>query len=265
MPTPLLSVITPCFKPGQFLSSCIESLAGQNQSGDIEHIVVDGGSGPETLSELRRLSKCHPHLKFLSEPDKGQSDALNKGVRLARGRWVGLLNVDDSYEPDLFKSLLPLLSKQPGSNVLVGNCRLADARGHVIGINRPTATTWDQLILGEPWFDFPCNPCSYFYPRYIHEVIGDYDVNDHHTMDLDFLIRLSAVLTFEMHDQIWGTFVMHDDCKTVKLSQQQGIGLQKQIVRTRHLHAASVLTRARVALKRRILQSRFYRLLAPEC
>jgi glycosyltransferase involved in cell wall biosynthesis len=265
MAAPLVTIITPCFKPGEFLSTCIEGVARLSQSGDVEHIVVDGGSGPETLSELRRLSEHHPHLQFLSEPDKGQSDALNKGVRLARGRWVGLLNVDDSYEPDLFKSLVPLLSKQPATSVHVGNCRLADATGHLIGINRPTATTWDQLILGEPWFDFPCNPCAYFYPRDIHEVIGDYDVGDHHTMDLDFLIRLSAVLPFEMHDQIWGTFVMHEDCKTVKLGQQQGIGVQKQNVRARHLHAASALTRARVALKRRLLQSRFSRLLAPEC
>ena len=95
--TPLLSIITPVYNGEKFILGCIESVVAQNCAG-VEHIVVDGGSTDRTVQILREKAETHPHLRWISEPDSGQSDALNKGIALARAEYIGILNVDDFYE-----------------------------------------------------------------------------------------------------------------------------------------------------------------------
>jgi glycosyltransferase involved in cell wall biosynthesis len=89
-----ISVITPSFNQGRFLSECIESV--QTQTGvDVEHIITDAGSTDETLDVLNR----YPHLKWSSESDEGMSDGINKGFLNASGKWVMWLNCDDYFLP----------------------------------------------------------------------------------------------------------------------------------------------------------------------
>src|SRR3954454_12381822 len=86
---PLVSIVTPCLEPGERLARCLESVAAQTYP-RIEHIVVDGGSTDGTVKELRKRG-----VRFVSEPDDGQTQAINKGFALARGDWLGWLNADD--------------------------------------------------------------------------------------------------------------------------------------------------------------------------
>src|SRR6058998_2090201 len=91
---PGFSIITPSFNQARFLEENIQSVL--TQAGvSVEHIVVDGGSTDGTVEIL----KSYPHLRWISEPDRGQSHALNKGFRMATGEILGWLNADDSYEP----------------------------------------------------------------------------------------------------------------------------------------------------------------------
>src|SRR5688572_1037654 len=101
---PLVSIVTPSLNQGRYLDEAIRSVQGQDYP-RLEHVVVDGGSTDETLDVLRR----HPHLRWVSEPDGGQSDAVNKGFRLARGEIFGWLNADDYYLPGAVAAAVAVL------------------------------------------------------------------------------------------------------------------------------------------------------------
>src|SRR4249919_3843647 len=97
-----VSVLTPSYGYGRFIADSIESVIRQDGM-RIEHIVQDGGSEDETLNVLRSYGD---HVTWTSEPDKGQSDALNKALAMATGRWVAWLNADEYYLPGGLASLI---------------------------------------------------------------------------------------------------------------------------------------------------------------
>ena len=97
---PLVSIITPSFNKGPYIEETIMSIRNQTYQ-NIEHIVFDGASTDETISILEKYNK---NLKWISEPDKGQSDAINKGWRIAKGDIIAYLNADDTYLTDAVES-----------------------------------------------------------------------------------------------------------------------------------------------------------------
>src|ERR1700758_618457 len=103
---PKISIVTPSFNQASFIVETLNSVKGQNYPA-LEHLVMDGGSTDETVEILQRLSgqPGWEHLHWISEPDLGQSDALNKGFRLASGEIVGWLNSDDLYRPNCFAKM----------------------------------------------------------------------------------------------------------------------------------------------------------------
>ena len=96
----MISIITPSFNQGAYIEQTIQSVLRQDYE-LVEHIVVDGGSTDGTVDILKR----YPHLVWMSEKDRGQADALNKGLALAKGDIVGWVNSDDYYEHDIFGSV----------------------------------------------------------------------------------------------------------------------------------------------------------------
>lgn len=100
MEYPKISIVTPSFNQGQYIGEAIESVLNQGYP-NFEHIIIDNCSTDETLSVLNK----YPHLTVVSEPDEGQSDALNKGFRRATGDIIGWLNADDYYLPGTFETV----------------------------------------------------------------------------------------------------------------------------------------------------------------
>src|SRR5689334_1693035 len=98
--TPVFSVITPSFNRASLIEEAIASVQAQEMP-DVEHIVVDGGSNDGTQELLAQF----PHLRVVSEPDRGIYDALNKGFAMARGKIIALLNTDDSFAPGKFRKI----------------------------------------------------------------------------------------------------------------------------------------------------------------
>lgn len=95
-----ISIITPSYNQGIFIDDAIQSVLAQDYT-DFEHIIIDACSTDTTLTVLKK----YPHLKWISEPDEGQSDAINKGFKMAKGEVIGWLNADDFYLPGTFRKV----------------------------------------------------------------------------------------------------------------------------------------------------------------
>lgn len=115
---PLFSIVTPCMNRASNIGCAIESVLAQNWP-SFEHIVVDGGSTDGTLEVLAR----YPHLRVISEPDRNLYDAINKGLRLARGNQVGLLNSDDVYASGVFPVAAAALA-DPAVDMVIGGAEM---------------------------------------------------------------------------------------------------------------------------------------------
>jgi len=127
MPLPSLSVVTPSFNSGRFIDDAIQSVL-QQRAVAVEHIVTDGASTDDTIAVLKR----YPSVQWASEPDKGQSEAINKGFVRATGELVGWLNADDYYLPGGLYAIARAARQHPEADVIYGDCLFVDADGHIV-------------------------------------------------------------------------------------------------------------------------------------
>jgi len=209
----MISIITPVYNGEKFIESCLQAVIAQHCN-DVEHLLIDGGSTDDTIIIIKSYAQQYPHIRWISEPDHGQSDAMNKGIKLAIGNIITFLNVDDYYEPNVLKQINQLFKTLPDPSFVVGNCRIWDDQDRVIDLNRPSKLRLLDLVVGLNVNPYPCNPCAYFYHRSLHNQIGDYSIDDHHAMDLDFILRAVQVAHVKYVDQIWGNYRRIQGTKT---------------------------------------------------
>src|SRR4030095_949036 len=109
---PQLSVITPVFNGIRFMEFCIRNVIDQ-KCDDAEHIIIDGGSTGGTVELIKNYADRYRHIRWVSEPDRGQSEAMNKGIATAAGPILGFLNVDDFYEPGVLCEVVSMDTRLP--------------------------------------------------------------------------------------------------------------------------------------------------------
>ena len=226
-----LSIITPVYNGEKFIENCLLNVY-QQDCPRVEHIIIDGGSTDGSVDLARHWSWKYAHIRWISEKDRGQSDALNKGIALARGRILGMLNVDDTYEPGVLNRVLNLFQDLPEPALLVGNCNIWDNEGNLFTINKPNKLRLKDLLLGPHVNPLPFNPSAYFYHASLHKIIGNYNVNEHYVLDWDFLLRAVQVASVHYVDEIWGNFHMVEGSKTLKdLASGDSFVRQERVLR----------------------------------
>jgi glycosyltransferase involved in cell wall biosynthesis len=204
---PIISVITPSFNSGKYLEQAIRSVLAQNYP-DFEHIVVDGGSTDGTLEILKK----YPHLKWISEPDKGQSHAMNKGFAMSTGDIIVYLNADDYFEPEAFNTVIKYFDKEKGNYIVVGDCNVIDVSGRSSIIKDIKISFFEML---QWWrYSFPYNPSSYFYYREVQAKVGPFDETNQYSMDYDFLLRAALHYNFCKINTTLGNFRFIEGTKT---------------------------------------------------
>jgi glycosyltransferase involved in cell wall biosynthesis len=202
----LVSIVTPSLDQGRYVREAIESVRAQTYT-PIEHVVVDGGSTDGTLEILAE----YDGLRWLSEPDRGQSHALNKGFALASGEILGWLNADDAYEPHAVSRAVAALRETGAGLVYADVTRIDDDHVNPRRIrSRPGFDLWTELNLG-------CGIYSpaVFFTRSALEAAGGFDEALHMTMDYDLWLRIGKRLPVRHVDDVWGIQRMHDESKTV--------------------------------------------------
>jgi glycosyltransferase involved in cell wall biosynthesis len=204
-------VVTPSFQQGRFIRRNIESVLEQGEA-DWEHIVADGGSTDETVEIL----KSHPHLRWVSEKDGGQSEALNKGIRMARGRWIVWINSDDHLLPGCFDALRGFLADNPRAEFIYSNLLFVDAEGREMARHRAHYSAQGQSLYY--WWrggvGFP-QPGSFF-TRELWEKHGPFDESLHYAMDYDFWLKISQSVEFLWLDAWLAAYRLHGESKTLE-------------------------------------------------
>lgn len=195
-----LSVLTPSFQYGRFLSDALASVLGQ-EGAEVEHIVQDGGSTDGTLELLRATSS---RVRWVSEPDGGQSDALNRALRRARGEWIAWLNADEFYLPGALAMLLSTAAAT-GADVVYGDCVFVDEVGRIVRL--VPQHPFQRAILRR--FGPFIASCASIFRR---EVLGEspWDPDVERVMDWDLYLRLaSSGARFEWIPYPVGAFRVH--------------------------------------------------------
>jgi glycosyltransferase involved in cell wall biosynthesis len=211
----MISVITPVYNGRRFMEFCIQNVIEQHCP-EAEHVIVDGGSTDGTVEIIKKYAEKYPHIRWVSEKDKGQSDAMNKGIAMTKGDILSFLNVDDFYEPGALNRAIAVLALLPEPSLLVGNCNMWGDDGKIQGVNKPAHLKLTQLLVGdESRYPFPINPSAYFYHKSLHDRIGSYDIDRQYVMDLDFLLRaVRSAAEVRYVDEVFGNFRYIEGTKT---------------------------------------------------
>ena len=227
----MLSIITPVYNGEQFIEFCIRNVIEQDCP-KIEHIIVDGGSTDKTVEIVKQYAERYPHIRWVSEKDRGQSDAMNKGLLMARGDIIGILNDDDFYEPDVLNRASEIFRTLPEPSLVVGNCNIWGDEGKIVKVNRPKHLKFLDLV--SRVHPFPVNPSAYFYHRSLHQDIGLYDVDDHYTMDLDFMLKAVQKATVYYVNETWGNFQNIQRTKTIESLRNPQLKEKYRMLLIRH-------------------------------
>jgi glycosyltransferase involved in cell wall biosynthesis len=176
------SIITITFNSSRYLEETITSVVSQDGA-DLEYIIIDGGSSDGTLDIVRRHAAADARIRWQSEPDEGISDAFNKGIRLARGTFVGILNSDDVYAAGVLKKVAQAFAEHPECDVVHGD--MIRFQG-----DRPLFRLSPAAVDERVWHDMPLNHPATFVRRSAYEQVGLFDIRLRVAMDYEMVFRL---------------------------------------------------------------------------
>ncbi|MFO7735210.1 MAG: glycosyltransferase family 2 protein [bacterium] len=208
---PKISIVIPSYNQGEFLERTLLSIIDQNYD-NTEIILIDGASDDSTLSVIEKYKKQIDY--WVSEKDRGQAHALNKGFAKASGDIYGWQNSDDIYEPGAFEKVVEIFKKNPEKKIVYGNWYEIDEN------DRITDRTFSAPRPRVPHFSyegFDAYNQTMFWRREVHEHFGKFDESLHMLMDGDMIFRFifnEGVGAFYKTDDFLASFRRYEDQKS---------------------------------------------------
>lgn len=207
---PKISIVTPSFNQGKYLEQTIISVLGQNYP-NIEYIIIDGGSTDESVEIIKKYENQIAY--WVSEPDEGQTHAINKGFKKATGELIGWMNSDDIYYPNAFEKIGKIYLETNGeADVIFGDKTNIDEDGNII-----------REYLYPPFSDLGIKYTtnmnisnqSAFWKRELLESVGYLDEDIQFAMDYEYFLRMAlSGAKFHHIDAIIGALRMYDENKS---------------------------------------------------
>lgn len=210
-----ISVITVTLNSGRFLEDCLSSVAAQGDSLH-EHIIVDGGSSDDTLEIVKRYAAADSRVRWISEPDRGISDAMNKGVAMATGEVIAHLNSDDFYpHPRVLAAVQDCFARKPKESWMTAGFTFVSEEGAFIRDIRVRRYSFRRLIRG----NILLHP-STFIKRELFNAVGGFDLSLSYCMDYDLFLRLGSIVPPLVVDIQLSCFRAHSGSRSVSHAEQ---------------------------------------------
>jgi glycosyltransferase involved in cell wall biosynthesis len=222
---PKISVITPSYNQGRFLEQTIRSVLLQHYP-NLEYIVIDGGSKDSSLEVIEKY-KSHLHY-WVSEPDRGQGHAINKGLNIATGQILCWLNSDDFFLPGTLATVGSTLADGTGNYALVGHCLRVDADGRSLKLEGKYK---NRRRLLEFWKGYHMHQPAMFWRREVFEKTGFVNEELHLILDFDYWARITEGFDFITVDRILACCNYHESAKTGDGYGQYHADLKKHATR----------------------------------
>lgn len=206
---PKISIITPSYNQGPYIERTIQSVLNQNYP-NLEFIIMDGGSTDQTISILKKYGK---KIIWKSENDKGQADAINKGLQLATGDILAYLNSDDTYEPSTLNLIATFFLEHPDAKFVYGEGGLIDPADRHIGLYNTLPEDFEKLFVSCGISQPTC-----FWKREVLEKVGLFDPSYNYTMDYEYWVRVSQHFKLHFIPKVLANTRIHHEAKTSKFT-----------------------------------------------
>jgi glycosyltransferase involved in cell wall biosynthesis len=210
---PLVSILTPSYNQGLFLEQTILSVLSQDYP-HLEYLIVDGGSTDGSLEIINRYSS--QLFWWVSEPDQGQTDALNKGFAHARGEIFAWLNSDDTYLPGAISEAVSRLQDHPEAVLVYADANLVDEQEHIIGRFPSRQTNLNMLLRGS--VHIPQQTA--FFRASAWKQVAPLDPSFHFAMDYDLWVRLAKLAPLVYTPGLWANFRLHGAGKSIVMDDR---------------------------------------------
>jgi len=207
---PLISIIMPSYNQGQYIERSIRSIVEQDYE-KIELIIVDGESTDDTLDTIRKYADTFPFkIKLISEKDRGQADAINKGLRIAKGEILAYLNSDDTYEQGAFRKIVDFFKHNPQEKFIYGI-------GHHISSDDTYIEDYLNAQTDRQGLYRTCSICqpTAFWRKCMLQEIGFFSDDLHFALDYDYWIRTSCKFKLNFIKEHLANTRMYPETKTL--------------------------------------------------
>jgi glycosyltransferase involved in cell wall biosynthesis len=231
---PKISIITPSYNQGQFIERTLKSVLDQEYP-NLEFIVMDGNSSDQTVKVLKKYDRLVKEGKFgkkinfiwRSEKDGGQTNAINKGLKIATGDILAYLNSDDTYEPQALRIIARYFLEHSQVQFVYGKGQLIDINDKPIGMYNDFQVDTEKLHrncgVSQP---------TAFWRRKVLEKVGFFNESFQYTMDYEYWVRVSKNFKMVYLPQILASTRIHPDAKTSNQTQK----LYQNAIRVQKLH-----------------------------
>nr|WP_274388525.1 glycosyltransferase family 2 protein [Brevibacillus agri] len=214
---PLVSIVTPSFNQAKFIRETINSVLLQDYP-NLEMIVIDGGSTDGTLAILQEYANADSRFRYISEPDNGQSHALNKGFTMSQGTIIGWLNSDDTYLPGAIRKAVNALLQHPAWGMVHGKCQVINEHSQAVNTFPSSHADSKQLY----YTCCICQPAA-FIRRHVIAQMGGVDEKLHFCMDYELWMRIAKFHQIGFVPEFFANARIHATCKST--TQWHSVGI----------------------------------------
>ncbi|MDQ1317406.1 MAG: hypothetical protein QG588_1058 [Candidatus Poribacteria bacterium] len=226
---PLVSIITACFNSEKYLEQTIQSVVNQTYD-NIEYIIIDGGSTDNTLNTIKKYDNKIAY--WISEPDKGMYDAINKGIKLMNGDIWACLNSDDQYYLNTLEKIVFYFSKEPDVDIIFGNLDFVTDNGEFIyrrffpklNLNRIMRMNYSLRAISQP---------AVFLRRSVIENVGYFDTSYSYASDMDYFIRVGKNCKIQHKNLALTKFRLHSNALSsiyVARTREEGRSISQKYI-----------------------------------